>query len=102
MVERDLRIPCVSIQREPCNQKGLKSSEKTYFAVRGRNLGEDGQERSDEIQEPDWRVVWLVFGTQRAENEDVHPLMVEESKPRSGWGSANGGGDRADTSRVFK
>ena len=24
-----------------------------YFAVRGRNLGEDGEERSDEIQKPD-------------------------------------------------
>ena len=75
---------------------------RTYFAVWGRNLGENGQERSDEIQEPDWGFVWLAFGTQRGESEDIHPLMVEESKPRSGWGSANGGKDRADTSRVFK
>ena len=27
----------------------------TYFAIWGRNLGEDGQERPDKIQKPDCR-----------------------------------------------
>lgn len=32
---------------------GGRGKAGTYFAVGGRDLGEDGQERTDEIQKPD-------------------------------------------------
>ena len=60
---------------------------RTYFALWGRNLGENGQERPDDIQErpddiqePDREVVWLNAVVGRADDRHIPELPEEPAQ----------------------